>query len=108
MDMSAVLKAAVGRGASEIQIRAGQPLRMRVDGGMLQAADERSPLTAEQAKELVFSALYREQREKLEKESALDCGFAIKGVARFNMHVQLGGGGVEAVIHVIPVPEMGT
>ncbi len=101
-DMVTILKAAVQRGASDVHICVNKPPMMRLNGEVVPVDPALAPLTAEQSKALIYSALYDEQRAKLEKDWDLDCSFAVTGVSRFRLNVLMARNGVEAVMRVIP------
>jgi len=102
MDLVTILKTAVQRGSSDIHICVNKPPMMRLNGEVIPVAEGLAPLTAEQSKALVYSALYDEQKAKFEKDWELDCSFAITGVSRFRLNVLVARNGVEAVMRVIP------
>jgi twitching motility protein PilT len=102
MDMVTILKTAVQRGSSDIHICVGKPPMMRLNGEVIAVVEGAAPLTAEQTKALIYSALYDEQRAKFEKDWELDCSFAITGVSRFRLNVLVARNGIEAVMRVIP------
>ncbi|MBI4655376.1 MAG: type IV pilus twitching motility protein PilT [Elusimicrobia bacterium] len=102
VDLVTILKSAVQQGASDIHICVGKPPMMRHHGEIKPVADALTPLTAEQTKGLIFSALYDEQRAKFENNWELDCSFAITGISRFRLNVLIARNGVEAVMRVIP------
>ncbi|HAT72011.1 MAG TPA: type IV pili twitching motility protein PilT [Elusimicrobia bacterium] len=102
MDMVTILKTAVQRGSSDIHICVNKPPMMRLNGEVIPVLEGTAPLTAEQTKTLIYSALYDEQRAKFEKDWELDCSFAITGVSRFRLNVLVARNGIEAVMRVIP------
>ena len=102
MDMITILRTAVQRGSSDIHICVNKPPMMRLNGEIIPVVEGTAPLTAEQTKALIYSALYDEQRAKFEKEWELDCSFAITGVSRFRLNVLVARNGIEAVMRVIP------
>ncbi len=102
MDMVTILKTAVQQGASDIHISVGKPPLMRRSGEIVPVAEGIPPLTAEQSKALIYSALYDEQRARFEKDWELDSSFAVTGVSRFRLNVLAARNGVEAVMRVIP------
>lgn len=101
-DLLAILKTAVSCGASEIRISADNPPMMRINDGPAQAFADMPVLSARQAEDLVYSALYDEQRAKLAASLVLDASFAIKDCGRFQMKVTLMPNGVYSVIRVVP------
>jgi twitching motility protein PilT len=102
MDLVSILKAAVQSGSSDIHICVNKPPMMRLNGEIVPVAAGLPPLTAEQTKTLIYSALYEEQRARLENDWELDCSFAVTGVSRFRLNVLLARNGVDAVMRVIP------
>ena len=102
MDMVTILKTAVQRGSSDIHICVNKPPMMRLNGEIIPVLEGQPPLTAEQTKALIYSALYDEQRAKFEKDWELDCSFAITGVSRFRLNALVARNGIEAVMRVIP------
>ena len=66
IDLVTILKTAVASGASDIHICVGKPPMMRLNGDMIPVSPAMTPLTGEETKSLVFSALHEEQRVKFE------------------------------------------
>lgn len=108
MEMVDILKTAVNREASDIHIVIGKPPMFRMRGSVAPLEDH-PEITADEAKRLIYSILYDEQRTKFEQNLELDCSFAIPGVSRFRVNVLMQRNGVEAVMRVIssriPEPE---
>ncbi|MBI5630270.1 MAG: type IV pilus twitching motility protein PilT [Elusimicrobia bacterium] len=108
MELVDILKAAVQSGASDVHIVVGKPPMMRLNGEIAEIPGG-SPLDADQAKRLVYSILYEEQRAKFEDHWELDCSFSVPGLSRFRVNVFLQKNGVEAVMRVIsskiPTPD---
>lgn len=108
MEMLDILKTAVEKGASDIHIVIGKPPMVRIKGEVLPLS-EFGELTVEEAKRLIYSILYDDQKEKFERNLELDCSFAVPHLARFRINVLLEKDGVEAVLRVIsskiPSPE---
>ncbi|MCX5785960.1 MAG: type IV pilus twitching motility protein PilT [Elusimicrobia bacterium] len=101
-DLVTILGTAVQQGASDIHICSGKPPMMRLNGQIMPVNAAFEPLRGEETKNLVYSALYDEQRAKFEENWELDCSFAIKSVSRFRLNALITRGGVEAVMRVIP------
>ena len=108
MELVEVLKTAVQAGASDIHLAVGKPPLMRLNGEMSEIPGF-PKINAEEAKRLIYSILYEEQRAKFEENWELDCSFAVTGLSRFRVNVLLQKNGVEAVMRVItskiPTPE---
>lgn len=109
MDLVEILKAAVQAGASDIHFVIGKPPCARIKGE-IEELPNFPVLTAEKSKEIIYSALYEEQRARFEEKWELDCSFAVPGLSRFRVNVLLQKNGVEAVLRVIsskiPPPEV--
>lgn len=69
--------------------------------GELQALTDFEAITPEVSKQLIYSILYDEQKQKFEEHQELDCSFEVKGLARFRVNVLMQKNGVEAVLRVI-------
>jgi len=108
MELTEVLKQAVDAGASDIHFVIGKPPCARIKGE-IEELKGFPPVTAEESKRLIYSALFEEQRARFEEHMELDCSFALPGVARFRVNVLMQKNGVEAVLRVItskiPTPE---
>ncbi len=103
-DLSGLLTDAVARGASDIHIRAGRPVLIRVDGDLISVTD--GPVSSDVAEDLVRAALGTEL-----SAAGIDADFAVNlaGVGRFrgNAFTSLGGWGLvlRHVRDTIPTPE---
>ena len=100
-EMVAILKTAVGMGASDLHVVVGKPPMMRLQGE-IRPVPGFPALTDEQTKALIYSVLYESMRQKFEENWELDCSFGIEGLGRFRINVFLQTNGVEAVLRVIP------
>ncbi|MBI4423928.1 MAG: type IV pilus twitching motility protein PilT [Elusimicrobia bacterium] len=99
-DLIDVLKAAVQRGASDVHLVVGKPPMVRVNGA-IGPLDGLAALTADQAKEMIYSILYEGQRARFEERWELDCSLAVPGVSRFRVNVFQHKSGVGAVLRVV-------
>ncbi|MHC4550689.1 MAG: PilT/PilU family type 4a pilus ATPase [Planctomycetota bacterium] len=80
-----LLELAVERRASDLHVKAGSPVRLRVHGEILEAGDRR--LGAEDARALVQELLTPEQFDHFEETGDLDLAYALEGKARFRVNV---------------------
>ena len=80
-----LLRLMVEKNASDLYITAGVAPSLRVDGKLTPVA--RQALTAEQARQFVYSIMNEEQRSEFEETN--ECNFAInpQGVGRFRVNV---------------------
>ena len=83
MDLVDILLEVIERNASDLHISVGSPPLLRIHG-RLQRMD--LPLVdANQARELVYSILTQEQRQRLENELEIDFSYSVPGRARFRV-----------------------
>ncbi|MCX8032834.1 MAG: type IV pilus twitching motility protein PilT [Thermoleophilia bacterium] len=101
MDINDILKQVVEKQASDLHISVGLPPIVRVDG-RLQPLDM-PPLKPTDTRELIYSFLTQEQRQKLETEWELDLSYSVYGVARFRVNVYFQRGTLSAAFRLIPV-----
>lgn len=94
------LKTMVEKQASDLHITAGSPVYMRVDEILIPVDD--NALTPEAAKELAYSLLSNDQKERFERELELDMSFGVKGLGRFRVNVFKQRGTIAASIRLIP------
>lgn len=99
-DIDKYIKIMVANNASDIHITAGSPVHIRVDELLIPADD--TILTPEESKELIYSMLSNEQKEKFERELELDMSFGMKGLGRFRVNVFRQRGTLAASIRMIP------
>lgn len=101
MEMVEILTAAVQQKASDIHLVIGKPPMARIRGDMEPLA-QFPVVTPDEAKRLIYSILYDDQKRRFEEEFELDCSIQIASIARFRVNVLLQKYGVEAVLRVIP------
>jgi twitching motility protein PilT len=101
MDLDALLRAAVERGASDIHLKPDAPLILRVHG-RLEPHPELGVVTTEfmdsAARRMLPDRLYAQLGEGRE----VDASYSLVGVGRFRVNVFLAGGVVRAVMRTIP------
>jgi len=100
-ELEALLRDAVARGASDVHVHAGAPLRLRIHGRLQAAAGP--PLDAGAAERLAVAALDPQQRAELDQHGEIDLCFALPGVGRFRTNVYRQQRGKDAVFHCIPL-----
>ena len=100
MGIDAYLEAAMKRGASDVHFSVGKPIMIRVDGTLLPLNDE--ILKPQDTKELLFSILKEEQKEKLIKKGELDFAYSIPAVGRFRLNVFRQRGSYAGALRLLP------
>ncbi len=94
------LRLGVERGASDVHIHAGTPLRLRLHGEFTTAGDE--PIAAERAEQLVLSSLTPEQTVLFRERGELDFAYEVAGLGRFRVNVYREQRGCDGVFRIIP------
>ena len=101
MDLVDILLEVIERNASDLHISVGSPPLLRIHG-RLQRMD--LPLVdANQARELVYSILTQEQRQRLENELEIDFSYSVPGRARFRVNAYFQRNSLGAAFRLIPV-----
>jgi twitching motility protein PilT len=100
-DFADVLLEVVNRRASDLHISAGAPPTVRVRG-RLQALDDYPVLTPTDTRELVYSILTSDQRQRLETDWQIDFSYSIPGQMRFRVNAYFQRAAVGAAFRLIP------
>ena len=98
--MARLLAFAVERGASDLHVHAGLPVRLRVNGDF-RAVEERA-LSPDQTRRLLHELLTPEQQETLAARGQVDFAYTLPGVGRFRANVYRQQRGTDGVFRVIP------
>jgi len=101
MDMAEILKETLGRQASDLHLAVGVPPMVRMDG-RLEALDY-PVVTPGEARELIYSILSQDQRQKLETDWEVDLSYSLYGQARFRVNAYFQRGTLGAAFRVVPV-----
>ncbi len=99
MDFIELLRLAVKRNVSDIQLLAGYPPSLRIDGRLITI--DSSPLTPEDTREIFNEMTNDEQKETFQKELELDFSFSFQGGVRFRANAARQKGSVSLVIRTI-------
>jgi twitching motility protein PilT len=101
MDITEILKQVVNIGASDLHLSVGLPPVVRVDGH-LEALDY-PPLDPIMIREMMYSILSQDQRQKLETDWELDLAYSLYGVARFRVNTFFQRGALSAAFRAVPI-----
>ena len=101
IDFADLLMEVVGRRASDLHLSAGAPPTIRVRG-RLSALEGYDTLTPTDTREIVYSILSGDQRQRLETHWQLDFAYSIPGHARFRVNAYYQRGAVGAAFRLIP------
>ena len=96
-----LLRAMVGKGASDLHVKAGSPPGFRIDGEV-QQQEEFGVLTPELTADLARQLMGPEQWERFQKEKDIDFSFAVKDLARFRVNALHQRTAVGVVVRQIP------
>jgi twitching motility protein PilT len=100
-DFATVLLTTLERNASDLHVTAGAPPTLRVRG-QLAPLDGYAALTPTDTREIVYSILSNEQRQRLETDLQVDLAYAIPGRARFRVNAYFQRGAIGAAFRLIP------
>lgn len=98
--LSEMLRTMVKERASDLHLVVGMPPQFRIDGQLIPFGEEK--LTPETCRELVYSILGDDQKNKLEENKELDTAFGIKDLSRFRVNVYYDRNCIACAIRTIP------
>jgi twitching motility protein PilT len=100
-DFADLLLEVIARRASDLHLTAGAPPTLRVRGRLTHV--EGYPiLSSENTREIVYSILTGDQRQRLETHWQLDFAYSIPGKARFRVNAYYQRGAIGAAFRLIP------
>jgi twitching motility protein PilT len=95
-----MLKILIERNGSDLHITTNTPPQIRVDGHLVSM--DLPPLNPVETKQLCYSVLTDNQKQRFEEENELDLSFGVKGLSRFRANVFIQRGAVAGVFRTIP------
>src|SRR3974390_1520450 len=101
MDLVDVLLEVLERDASDLHLTVGAPPIIRVNG-VLERLDY-PRLGANDTRELIYSILSQDQRQRLENEWEMDFSYSVPGRARFRVNAYFQRNSLGAAFRLIPV-----
>src|SRR5215212_9334266 len=101
IDFAELLLEVVDRRASDLHLTAGAPPMVRVRGRLV-AVDGYPTLTPTDTREIVYSIIGNDQRQKLENNWQLDFAYQIPGRARFRVNAYFQRSALGAAFRLIP------
>lgn len=100
LNLQALLKAMLDKGASDLHITAGSPPRLRIDGDVVKLQTE--PMTAVDTKQLCYSVMNDAQKLRFEEDLEIDFSFGIRNMARFRANVYMQQSCVAGAFRLVP------
>ena len=99
-DFAEVLLQVMERNASDLHLTAGSPPMIR-HHGRLHALDY-PHLTPQLTREVIYSILTNDQRQRLETDWQIDLAYSIPGKARFRVNAYMQRAALSAAFRLIP------
>jgi twitching motility protein PilT len=100
-DFADLLLEVIERNASDLHLTAGAHPTVRVRG-RLQQLENYPMMTTERTREMVYSILSNDQRQRLETEWQIDFAYSIPGHARFRVNAYYQRAAIGAAFRLIP------
>jgi twitching motility protein PilT len=95
-----LLKTLVEQGGTDLHVTTNSPPQIRIDGKLIPL--QLPPLAAPETKQLCYSVLTDNQKQRYEESLELDLSFGVKGLARFRANVYSQRGAVAGAFRTIP------
>jgi len=95
-----MLKEMIERGGSDLHVTTNTPPQIRIDGHL--TTMDMPPLNPVDTKQLCYSVLTDNQKQRYEEENELDLSFGVKGLSRFRANIFVQRGAVAGVFRTIP------
>ncbi|MDP8943514.1 MAG: type IV pilus twitching motility protein PilT [Actinomycetota bacterium] len=107
-DFADILIEVMERKASDLHLTAGSPPMIRQRGALL--ALDLPKLTPQDTREIVYSILTNDQRQRLETDLQVDLSYSIPGRARFRVNAYFQRAAIGAALRLIPseMPQLET
>jgi twitching motility protein PilT len=101
MDLVDVLLEVLERDASDLHLTVGSPPIIRINGALERLDYQR--LSANDTRELIYSILSQDQRQRLENEWEIDFSYSVPGRARFRVNAYFQRNSLGAAFRLIPI-----
>jgi twitching motility protein PilT len=102
LDFADLLLEVLERRASDLHITAGAHPMVRIRGRLVALTDY-PVLTPSLTREVIYSILTNDQRQRLETDLQIDFAYAVPNVARFRVNAYFQRGAIGAAFRLIPV-----
>jgi len=101
LDFADLLLEVIERNASDLHLTAGAHPTVRVRGRLM-ALEDYPIMTTEQTREIVYSILTNDQRQRLETDWQIDFAYAVPNQARFRVNAYYQRAAIGAAFRLIP------
>src|SRR5262252_1181691 len=99
MEIDDLLRTAVERGASDLHLKAGNQLHLRIDGALV-AISDMPRLTSEDTQRMASAIMGPRQKERLPQCSEVDMAYGVGGAGRFRVSIFQQRGSIGLVLRV--------
>jgi len=100
MDLVDILVEVLERNASDLHLAVGSPPVIRVSGKLIRLDYPR--LTSNDTRDLIYSILSQDQRQRIENEWEIDFSYSVPGRARFRVNAYFQRNSLGAAFRLIP------
>jgi twitching motility protein PilT len=100
LNLQALLKTMLDKGASDLHITAGSAPRLRIDGDLVRLQTD--PLGPVDTKQLCYSVMNDAQKLRFEEDLEIDFSFGIRNMARFRANVYMQQSCVAGAFRLVP------
>jgi len=101
MNLDALLRIMIAKGASDMHLKVGSYPHLRINGELLPLADL-GKLDKEDTLMMAFSVMNPKQKERFRDANEVDVGYGVRGLGRFRINVFQQRGVVSVAIRAIP------
>jgi twitching motility protein PilT len=101
MNLEALLRAMISKGASDLHLKVGAFPHLRLNGELVPLA-EFGKITNEDNLMMAFSIMNNKQKQRFRDTTEVDLGHGLKGLGRFRINVFQQRGNVSVAIRAIP------
>ena len=101
MDLVDILLELLERDASDLHLTVGSPPVLRINGQLVRV--DAPPLGGAETRELVYSILTQDQRQRLENDWEIDFSYSLPGKARFRVNAYYQRNSIGAAFRLIPI-----
>ena len=106
MNFDTLLRAMIGKGASDLHIKVGSFPLVRINGELCPLG-EYGKISKEDSAMMAFSIMNNRQKQKFRDNAECDLGYGLKGLGRFRVNVFQQRGSVSVAVRAVPFNILG-
>lgn len=100
MELDALLKTMIEKGASDLQVKVGRPPIFRIAGEIV--VDKTEKLSGKDTKEMLEGIMDEEHKKRFDEKRWVDVSYSVPGLSRFRTSIFYQRGTIAAVFRAIP------